>query len=456
MPAALPVIRNVQKLFPLSAAFSQQEKFAAERFRHAQLRAVKPLTGAHGMIPFAFGDRQGAAVQVAVEHEMHTGQKGFRKAVTDFLSCRNLTGGLGALRMVDFMRPVLAVSDGVIRSKEGGVPADFGDLSGPGGQEAVLVQKQRLYLLHVLQIDFMRADAVSDCHSRGFADGFPKQRAGCHNPDAAHGHMGHADIPSGKKQIFHVFGVERPVGNGVGSGCGNIGVWRSSVPEAAGKMVVQLPASIGDLILKYPAIGNVSLRDHVFSAHPSGFPFSGQKSQKVQIPSSGVKFSGILDVVPGSCGQADQLIPQHFRIRNGIPVSAQLQIPEIFIIAVKIRIPVLEVLPRELFAPFRRNVFNFPVCLPSLDQAGHSHGHAVAGVDGGILFKFRAGFPSHPEMSAAQRGQNAVSGAVAVKGGFHLIKALGCHLISGDGTDPFCPAMGERPSLYSRVHAGAV
>ena len=96
------------------------------------------------------------------------------KPVTDFLSCRNLTGGLGALRMVDFMRPVLAVSDGVIRSKEGGVPADFGDLSGPGGQEAVLVQKQRLYLLHVLQIDFMRADAVSVCHSRGFADWLPQ------------------------------------------------------------------------------------------------------------------------------------------------------------------------------------------------------------------------------------------------------------------------------------------
>ena len=235
-----------------------------------------------------------------------------------------------------------------------------------------------------------------------------------------------------------------------------MGVGRASVVKAAGVMVVQGPAAEGDLILEHRTVTDFPLGQHMLAHHSPGFPLSGQEAQELQLPIVRIVIAGIFNVVPGAQRQPQQLVPNLFGFADGVPVAAQLQIPEILPVLIQEDFPIVEVLVCQLLAELRGGKGNLLMGLSALNHAVHTHGHIV-GHGGGRQFsvgirRLTADF----KLRTGQRCQNAIAGAVAIVLCLYFKESLGGHLVTGNGLNPDSPSVGICTLFHLCIHTGAV
>ena len=79
-------------------------------------------------------------------------------------------------------------------------------------------------------------------------------------------------------------------------------------------MVIERPSAKRDLILEDATVGDISLRYHIFTDHPSGFALSRKEAEEIKLPFFAVKLSRILDIVPSTGCKTEKLIAKFFRI----------------------------------------------------------------------------------------------------------------------------------------------
>ena len=125
--------------------------------------------------------------------------------------------------------------------------------------------------------------------------------------------MTDTDIPSGKKQVRNIFGIERTVGDSVRGGrrMENRGLFLRI--ESGRIVVIHGPAAVSNGIFKLSAAADIILIHDVIADISAAFPFSGEESNPVKFPIS-VFFCFrriVFDVIPDPEGKF-QKVPSDF------------------------------------------------------------------------------------------------------------------------------------------------
>ena len=150
----------------------------------------------------------------------------------------------------------------------------------------------------------------------------------------------------------------------------------------------------------------------------------------------------VLEVVPEAEGDLEELVPDLFRVADGVPVAAQFQIPVVLE-------PVHLVVPggqrgvvRIGIGPLGGDELLRRRRLPRLQDAAHAHGPAVRFILRQRFAELGLPFPAHAEPGAREGGEDAVSGAVGEKLRPDGVEGLRGQLPARDAEDPAVPALG--------------
>ena len=99
--------------------------------------------------------------------------------------------------------------------------------------------------------------------------------------------------------------------------------------HSARMMIVHRPAAVCHQIIESALGPHIILSYYMIPNVAAAFPLSGQESHPFQCPVFRSVIAMILDVIPDSKSYLEKLIPQYFRIMNGIILAAKLNPPEV-------------------------------------------------------------------------------------------------------------------------------
>ena len=264
--------------------------------------------------------------------------------------------------------------------------------------------------------------------------------------------MGAGDIPSGEHQVLDIPGVQAPEGDAVRLAQAALLQMRAPLglhEEAAGQVVIDLPAAVGHGVREYGMALHVLLLEDVVAHITAALPLAGQEAHPFQLPVLGPMVAPVLDVVPGAEGDLQQFVPNCFGIGNAVLLTAQLYPVEVGIDGVDVmRLVVHLLIGLEGVSPGGRGELHGMVGLPGLDEQAHAHGLAVCLRKAELLAELGLGLPAHPELGPGQGRENAVAGAVHEDIGLDGMPGVGGQLEAGDGDD--------LAAVHFRIAAGAV
>ena len=139
--------------------------------------------------------------------------------------------------------------------------------------------------------------------------------------------MAGTDVPSGAEQICDVGRVERAQRNGVGLLKADAEIGLTTVFEAAGMVVINGPAAVGDGILKDDTVEDILFVEDVIPHITAGLTFSGEEPHPVKSPVFKSVIPVIFHVIPETEGDFQKLIPDLFGIPDGVTVAAEFKVP---------------------------------------------------------------------------------------------------------------------------------
>ncbi len=275
---------------------------------------------------------------------------------------------------------------------------------------------------------------------------------GAHNAGRADADMGAADVASSEHQVVHIDGVQTAVGDAVGlrqAALLEVPAVLGVHKEASGEVVVDLPAAVGYGVVKGRRVLHIPLAEDVVPHVAAALPLAGQKANPLQFPVLRAVVAPVLDVVPYAEGDLQQLVPDGFGVCDAVLQAPQLNPIEVGVDGVQVVGLVVHLLVRlEAVGPGGRRVGYRMIGFPGLDQQAHAHGVLVGLLQAEFLAEFLPALAAHPEFCAAQRGQDAVPGAVDEDVGRHRMPGVGGQLEAGHGPDA--------AAVHLRLAAGAV
>ena len=227
--------------------------------------------------------------------------------------------------------------------------------------------------------------------------------------------MGSADIASCKHQVIDIPGIQTTVRDAVGlTQAALLQVHTlAGHGKATGQVVVDLPTAIGNGIVKVGMILHIMLRQDIVAYIAAAFPLAGQETDPFQLPVLCTVVAPVLDMVPCTEGDLQQLITNFFRIVDAVLHAAQLHPVEIGVDSVEIMGLVVHLFVcLKGISPCRRGKGNGVICLSCLDHDAHAHGMVIGNLQTEFLTEFFLCFPSHAELGTGQTGQNTVAGAI--------------------------------------------
>ena len=379
------------------------------------------------------------AVKVAVDYETEGGDVGlFVKGICD--------GAVAHAKIAVVVAPDLALHAVVQHRRIAPVCAQLSrerkgrDGALEAGQEAVVFKQTRLDLADAFLANFTRQHAMLNSVSGGSTDGLSHNAAGAHNTGCAECNVGAAYVASCEHKVVNVLGIEGTEGNTVGLGEAallQMTLALSAHVEAAGQVVVDLPAAVRNCVGELTARLNVVLGDNVIANVSAAFALSGQEADKVELPVVCAVVALILDVIPNAKGDLEKLIASLFGVAKGINHTAKLNPIEVCVYLVKTFVG-LEV---HFFVcvicvrPDGRNVLYLVVGLVSLDHKAHAHGMAVRYLKAKLLAKGVLGLTAYHIFGVGDLCKNAVSRAIHENISFNGVPCVCGELESGYALD---------------------
>ena len=248
--------------------------------------------------------------------------------------------------------------------------------------------------------------------------------------------MGHADIASGEHEVINILRIDAAVGNAEGRYRIKVFGGFTVVVETLGRMIIHLPAAVGDDVIVMGMHGHFVLGQDVVTDAAHTLPLAGQIARPIQLPVFTVMAFGIFNMIPGTVGESQQFMFNVFAVVQGVAFAAHLQPPEVCSAEIaKVVTAGLQILFGELADPTGRGKGNGLMGLPHLDHKRVAHGAAVS-LNGSRRFvKLRSSLAALAIFGAGKLCQNAVAGAVDEQIGGDLVGSVGGQLPAGDFDD---------------------
>ena len=142
--------------------------------------------------------------------------------------------------------------------------------------------------------------------------------------------MGTAYDPPAQEQILNIGRIQTAIGNPVNTvdlipDCRIIRL----VQHTAHGMDIHRPAAVSHCVLKIRILQTVLFRQHIIPQKPPAFPFARKETNPLKIQILRMMSFTILDMIPYAEDRFEQIIPDIFRIRNGIVLSVSKLDPPI-------------------------------------------------------------------------------------------------------------------------------
>ncbi len=134
------------------------------------------------------------------------------------------------------------------------------------------------------------------------------------------------EIASREHEVVHIARIQRTIRNRVGFGEAALLEMFAVLglqPEAAGQVVVDLPAAVGDGVLELCAAVLHVLLGHCVVAHVTAtFAFAGQEAEPFHLPVVRAMFAVVLHVVPHAEGDLEKLVAGLLRVADAVRFAA--------------------------------------------------------------------------------------------------------------------------------------
>ena len=244
--------------------------------------------------------------------------------------------------------------------------------------------------------------------------------------------MGGADVAAREHQVFDVFGIQAAVGDAVGLGQPpllQVAACVAAHAEAAGQVIVDLPAAVGHGIGENGMVFHVVLVEDIVAHVPAAFPLAGQEAHPFQLPVLGSVVALVFHMIPHAKGNLEQLVTHLFGVADAVLHAAQLD-------PVKVGVDLVQVVGLEVhflvgfegIGPGGRGVGDGVIGLPGLEQDAHAHGVAVRLLQTEFLVEFCLALPAHAKFRSAEGSQDAVPRAIDEDLRPHLVPLVGGQL----------------------------
>ena len=204
--------------------------------------------------------------------------------------------------------------------------------------------------------------------------------------------MGCADVASCEHKVVNVLGVECAERYAVR--LSKTALLQMSFAlrahiEAAGQVVVYLPAAVSYGVGELTSCFNVVLRDYVIANVSAAFALSRQETDEIKLPVVSAVVALVFDVVPNAEGDLEQLVAGFFGVTQGIHHAAELYPIEVcvYLIETFVGFEVHFFVSVICVRPNGRYIFALVVGFVRLNHKTHSHSVLISHVETKLLAK---------------------------------------------------------------------
>ena len=195
--------------------------------------------------------------------------------------------------------------------------------------------------------------------------------------------MGCADISACEHQVRNIFGIQGSQRYTVRLGQTLFLQMEFVLAlhiEAAGQMIVDLPATVSHLIIKESAAFHILLCQHIIANIAAAFPLTRQETNEIQLPVIRTVVAVVFHVIPHAVGNFNQFIPHFFCIVDGVNLTTQFNPIEIGFNSVQtvVRFEFHFLIGGKLISPIGGNKFAFMVGFVGLNHQTHTHRFLVS------------------------------------------------------------------------------
>ena len=182
-----------------------------------------------------------------------------------------------------------------------------------------------------------------------------------------------ADIAPGKHQVFHIDGIKGTKRNAVRLGQPPLLQVPAALAghiEAAGQVIVNLPAAVGNFIVKTRGAFHILLGENIVAYIAAAFAFTGEKPKPFQLPVFRPVVALIFHMIPHAKGDFQQFVAQSFGVVNGVALAAEFNPVKVGVQVAKnrVRLVVHCLIGGVLICPFRWGETHRVIGLPRLNE----------------------------------------------------------------------------------------
>ena len=259
--------------------------------------------------------------------------------------------------------------------------------------------------------------------------------------------MSCAYIASGKHEVFNIFRIKGTQRDPVRLGKPFFLQVRAILAahcKAAGQVIVDLPAAVGNLVGELSAVFNVLLSENVVADIAAAFPLAGEEADKVKLPVVRAVVAAVFHVIPHAESDLQKLIARRFGVMYRIRLAAKLYPVEIGVYFVKalVGLELHFLIGVKSVCPVGSGELAHMVGFVCLDHKAHAHCLTVCLGQTEGFAEFRFCLASYHVFGIRKLGKNAVARTVDEYLCLYRAPCVCGKLKSGDAFDPAVAALG--------------